>query len=74
MNVLGVREYEREKLEKELENVVEKPLIMVIAPSGYGKSTLVRQFFSKHDRLLNLWRAEELDHLVQNFKLYADTK
>ena len=52
MNVLGVREYEREKLEKELESVVEKPLIMVIAPSGYGKSTLVRQFFSKHDRLL----------------------
>ena len=63
MNVLGVREYEREKLEKELENVVEKPLIMVIAPSGYGKSTLVRQFFSKHDSLLNLWFPMQRDEV-----------
>lgn len=67
MNVLGVREYEREKLEKELENVVEKPLIMVIAPSGYGKSTLVRQFFSKHDRLLNLWFPMHRDEVDGNW-------
>ena len=67
MNVLGVREYEREKLEKELENVVEKPLIMVIAPSGYGKSTLVRQFFSKHDSLLNLWFPMQRDEVDGNW-------
>ncbi len=55
MNGLSVREFEREKLEGELGKVIDKPLIMVIAPSGYGKSTLVRQFFAKNENLLNLW-------------------
>lgn len=49
MNGLGVKEFERKKLEGELESVIHKPLIMVIAPSGYGKSTLVRQYFSRND-------------------------
>lgn len=67
MNSLSVKEFERGKLERELENVIKKPLIMVVAPSGYGKSTLVRQFFSKHDELLNLWFPMQRDEVDGNW-------
>lgn len=67
MNVLGVKEFERGKLEEELDRVIKKPLIMVIAPSGYGKSTLVRQYFAKNDSLLNLWFPMQRDEVDGNW-------
>lgn len=57
-------EFVRTKLEETLAAVMEKPLVMVIAPSGYGKSTLVRQFFEKRHQLEYLWfpmHSEEAD-------------
>ena len=35
------KEYIRERLESSLDKFIDKQLIMVVAPSGYGKSTLV---------------------------------
>lgn len=67
MNGLGIREFERKKLEGELESVIHKPLIMVIAPSGYGKSTLVRQYFSRNDNRLNLWFPMQRDEVDGNW-------
>lgn len=67
MNGLGIREFERKKLEGELESVIYKPLIMVIAPSGYGKSTLVRQYFSRNDSRLNLWFPMQRDEVDGNW-------
>ena len=67
MNGLGVKEFERKKLEGELESVIHKPLIMVIAPSGYGKSTLVRQYFSRNDSRLNLWFPMQRDEVDGNW-------
>ena len=67
MNGLGVKEFERKKLEGELEGVIHKPLIMVIAPSGYGKSTLVRQYFSRNDSHLNLWFPMQRDEVDGNW-------
>ena len=67
MNGLGIREFERKKLEGELESVIHKPLIMVIAPSGYGKSTLVRQYFSRNDSRLNLWFPMQRDEVDGNW-------
>ena len=67
MNGLGIREFERKKLEGELESVIYKPLIMVIAPSGYGKSTLVRQYFSRNDNRLNLWFPMQRDEVDGNW-------
>lgn len=67
MNGLRIREFERKKLEGELESVIHKPLIMVIAPSGYGKSTLVRQYFSRNDSRLNLWFPMQRDEVDGNW-------
>ncbi len=67
MNGLGIREFERKKLEGELESVIHKPLIMVIAPSGYGKSTLVRQYFARNDNRLNLWFPMQRDEVDGNW-------
>lgn len=38
-----------------LSDVLHKPLALVIAPSGYGKTTIVRSFFKKHPEIKNFW-------------------
>lgn len=48
---IGEGEYIREKLEETMTQEIDKALILVIAPSGYGKSTFVRQYFSKREEL-----------------------
>lgn len=42
------KEYTRYRLEQELEAMWDKPLTMVVAPSGYGKTTLVKNFLRRH--------------------------
>lgn len=49
------RELEREQLDKTLSEIKEKPLFIITAPSGYGKTTLVKLFFLKHPEITSLW-------------------
>lgn len=38
-----------------MSDVLHKPLGLVVAPSGYGKTTIVRSFFKKHPDIRNIW-------------------
>ena len=49
------KEYIRERLESSLDGVIDKKLIMVVAPSGYGKSTLVRHYFNDRPQYNKMW-------------------
>ena len=63
---LSTKEFARVKLQEAMEKVSDKPLLLVIAPSGYGKSTLVRQYFAKHRELAHIWfpfRRNETDEI-----------
>lgn len=49
--IKNIPEYERTKLEEELTAQLKKPLLLVVAPSGYGKFTWIRQYFMKHPEI-----------------------
>lgn len=49
------KELTRPKLEEILSSAIEKPLIMIVGPSGYGKSTFVQQYFSKRQEIRYHW-------------------
>ena len=49
------KEYIRERLESSLDKFIDKQLIMVVAPSGYGKSTLVRHYFNDRPYYNKMW-------------------
>lgn len=55
MNHLKFIELVRYRLEEELEELWDKVLIIVAAPSGYGKTTLVRGFLQKHPEEQTIW-------------------
>ena len=52
---LTAKEFTRIKLQEAMERVSDRPLLLIVAPSGYGKSTLVRQYFAKHRELPYIW-------------------
>lgn len=49
------REYIRIALERSMEQVTDRPFILVVAPSGYGKSTFVRHFFENKKDVYTVW-------------------
>ncbi|MBU5478691.1 LuxR C-terminal-related transcriptional regulator [Eubacterium sp. MSJ-13] len=49
--------FERVNLEKIFSEVIDRELIMVIAPSGYGKTTFVRNYFLKRNDIKFIWFA-----------------
>ena len=49
------KEYIRERLDSSLDKFIDKQLIMVVAPSGYGKSTLVRHYFNDRPYYNKMW-------------------
>lgn len=48
-------ELHRQNLEDALQNILYKPMTIVVAPSGYGKTTVVRKFFKKHPETEAIW-------------------
>lgn len=63
---LTTKEFVRTRFQKMLEEVAEQSLILVIAPSGYGKSTVVRQFFNDHKEKKSIWflfQRDEVDEI-----------
>lgn len=66
MTGIGTREYERKKPEEVLDTVIERPMVMVVAPSGYGKTTLIRQYFAQR-KLLGLWFPMQHDEVDGNW-------
>lgn len=58
------KELVRSGLESELEEIWQKKMVIVNAPSGYGKTTLVRSFLQKYPLVPAIWLSfgqEELD-------------
>ena len=64
---IGEGEYIREKLEETMTQEIDKALILVIAPSGYGKSTFVRQYFSKREELPCIWFPMQREERDENW-------
>lgn len=58
------RELERKQLDNALSEVMEKPLFIITAPSGFGKTTLAKIFFLKHPEITNFWLL--LEHAEQD--------
>lgn len=49
------KELERKHLEEAVAEILHMPLVIVTAPSGYGKTTIVKSFFKKHKEMTELW-------------------
>ncbi len=64
---LNAGEYIRRKLDETMTEVIEKQLILIIAPSGYGKTTFVRQYFSKRPALFHIWFPLQRDETDENW-------
>lgn len=59
-------EYKRRRIEDILADMINRPLGIIAAPSGYGKTTVVRTFFANHPTYLYLWLSlghEEVDEV-----------
>lgn len=61
------KEYVRKRVENILDEVIDKPLIMVVAPSGYGKSTLVRRYFTGKKGIWSVWFPLQSDEQDDNW-------
>lgn len=55
METEKIKELRRRHLEEMLEEIFYKPMVIVAASSGYGKTTVVRSFFSRQNRLRDIW-------------------
>lgn len=55
--VIKTKELVREHLEEELLQIWSKPLMIITAPSGYGKTTLLNSFLKKQAYARILWLA-----------------
>lgn len=49
------KEFERHNLEEQLSDILHLPLAIIVSPSGYGKTTMVRSFLSKNQDLKCIW-------------------
>lgn len=49
------RDFERVNLENIFSDIIDRSLIMVIAPSGYGKTTFVKNYFLKRSDMDFIW-------------------
>lgn len=71
MELMKPKELERPRLESELQKIYEIPLMIVTAPSGYGKTTLVKRVLQKEKDLRIIWLSlgrEEVDEVwIWNF-------
>lgn len=60
----------RKKLDDKMEDILELPVLFLIAPMGYGKTSVVRSFFNRHQELNSIWLSfgqdEVDDELVWN--------
>ncbi len=61
------KEYVRTILEDKLQKVMYMPLILVIAPSGYGKSTFIRHFFTQREDIHTVWFPMHTDEFNENW-------
>lgn len=52
---LKPKELERPHLEEVLSEIQHKPLVLVTAPAGYGKTTAVKAFLKKHNEIKAVW-------------------
>lgn len=66
MTGIGAKEFERKAPEEVLDSVIDRPMVMVVAPSGYGKTTLIRQYFAER-KLLSLWFPMQRDEVDGNW-------
>ena len=66
MTGIGAKEFERKAPEEVLDSVIDRPMVMVVAPSGYGKTTLIRQYFAER-KLLGLWFPMQRDEVDGNW-------
>lgn len=48
-------ELQRAHLEAAIEDILHKPLCIVMAPSGYGKTTIVKRTLEKHTEMKEYW-------------------
>lgn len=58
------KELVRTTLENTLNSIIDKPFVVIAAPSGYGKTTLVKCFFRNNNHLKTIWFSlgkEEVD-------------
>lgn len=49
------KELNRIGLEEEIKDAIEKPLLLVAAPSGYGKTVLIKNYFENHKKLRKIY-------------------
>lgn len=60
------KEYARWQIEERLAEIIDKPLGIVVAPSGYGKTTVAKLFLNRHPELRYIWLSlghEEVDEV-----------
>lgn len=63
----GPREFSRAGLVNTMQNMLQKPFVMIIAPSGYGKTMFVRNFFQKNAKLRYIWFAMEMEEVDESW-------
>lgn len=66
MTGIRAKEFERKEPAEVLDSVIDRPMVMVVAPSGYGKTTLIRQYFAER-KLLSLWFPMQRDEVDGNW-------
>ncbi len=64
---LTSKEFARKRFIKMFEEVMEQPFILIIGPSGYGKTTIVRQFFEEHKEKITVWFQFQRDEIDETW-------
>lgn len=57
--MIKIKELDRPRLEEKLSQIWSRPLMIIAAPSGYGKTTLVRSYLKKQKDLKTAWMTWE---------------
>ena len=64
---LTTKEFARSRFLKMLSEAMGQPLILLVAPSGYGKTTVVRQFFAEHKEKEFIWFPFQRDEIDETW-------
>ncbi len=64
---LTTKEFARSRFLKMLSEAMGQPLILLVAPSGYGKTTVVRQFFAEHKEKQFIWFPFQRDEMDETW-------